>query len=336
MPVSSAPDSNPPDGHEAFHAARDTQNPPQTAAEAAAPEEIAPTTDHALAQISLAADVKAEPLEEPTPVLPPTAEATPVEEPTPVPPPAAEVTPVEELTPVPLHTAEATPVEEPTPILPATADATPVEEPATVLSPVVAASDAMQNAPVSQAASPVNAENAQAAIEAAMVPTTEERPDEAAREAVVEEKLASDRAPTQIASAQADAIAAEMPTAPTQETQQIASSEPAPSAFVPSATEASTTEPAPEVAARSDVSGKWVQLGALRDESAAEQSWDRIVRRNDDLLKSVGHAVRRTDLGPDRGVYYRLRAGPFSSIDDARSLCSTLKSRKVACFVVAI
>jgi len=101
---------------------------------------------------------------------------------------------------------------------------------------------------------------------------------------------------------------------------------------------ASAAEPPSEAdqTTQGKASGNWVQLGALKDKKTAESSWVHIQSDNEDLLKSVGHAVRRADLGPDRGVFFRLRAGPFKSVADAQSLCSSLKSRNIACFVVTI
>lgn len=98
----------------------------------------------------------------------------------------------------------------------------------------------------------------------------------------------------------------------------------------------SEVQPSAELKLRTDVSGRWIQLGALRDAAGAEKTWQEIAGHNEALLKEVGHAIRRVDLGAERGVYFRLRAGPFNTIAEARALCATLKEHNVACFVVAI
>ncbi len=44
-------------------------------------------------------------------------------------------------------------------------------------------------------------------------------------------------------------------------------------------------------------------------------------------------ARERADLG-ERGIFYRLQAGAFGQIAEAKSACRALEKRKIACFVV--
>jgi len=55
--------------------------------------------------------------------------------------------------------------------------------------------------------------------------------------------------------------------------------------------------------------GTRLQLGSLRSEDAARQEWERIKRKNSDLLGNLSATPVRAELG-DKGVYYRIQAGP--------------------------
>ena len=75
--------------------------------------------------------------------------------------------------------------------------------------------------------------------------------------------------------------------------------------------------------------GTRIQLASVRSEEAARQEWDRIRRRNPDLLGSVSATPVRTDLG-EKGVYYRLQTAPIA---DAERICGELKRRNVGCII---
>lgn len=76
-----------------------------------------------------------------------------------------------------------------------------------------------------------------------------------------------------------------------------------------------------------------VQLGSYRSAADAERAWKRLSTREKPILGAVGPFVARADLG-DRGVFYRLQAGPFESVEAARAACARLKQRKLGCLVV--
>jgi len=93
--------------------------------------------------------------------------------------------------------------------------------------------------------------------------------------------------------------------------------------------------PAPVAALKSTAGtkGDWqVQLAALRDVARAESAWTRTVSKAPATLKNVPHEVIRADLG-SKGVFYRLRAGNFTSRAQASSLCTSLKAKGVGCVV---
>jgi len=77
-----------------------------------------------------------------------------------------------------------------------------------------------------------------------------------------------------------------------------------------------------------------VQLAAVRSLERAQGEWDRLRRKNTDLLGKLALSVVRADLGPKKGVFFRLRAGPLADEATARALCAKLASRKVGCLIV--
>ena len=77
-----------------------------------------------------------------------------------------------------------------------------------------------------------------------------------------------------------------------------------------------------------------IQLVAVRSPEAAQREWDRIRQRNMDLLNAMELTVTKVDLGPGKGIYYRLRAGPLADEAAAKKLCEQLDQRKVGCLVV--
>jgi len=76
-----------------------------------------------------------------------------------------------------------------------------------------------------------------------------------------------------------------------------------------------------------------VQLAAVRTRAIAQKEWNRIKKKNADVLGKLSLSVMRADLGA-KGTYYRLRAGPIASEAKARALCKKLAARKVPCLVI--
>ncbi len=75
-----------------------------------------------------------------------------------------------------------------------------------------------------------------------------------------------------------------------------------------------------------------VQLAAYRSEARARSAWTELRRTHPQLLEKLGSRVVRADLG-ERGVYYRLQAGPFSDRSAASALCERLRERSQGCLV---
>ena len=78
--------------------------------------------------------------------------------------------------------------------------------------------------------------------------------------------------------------------------------------------------------------GTRLQLGSLRSEDAARQEWERIKRKNSDLLGSLSATPVRADLG-DKGIYYRIQTGPLADSATAARICGELKQRSIGCII---
>lgn len=124
----------------------------------------------------------------------------------------------------------------------------------------------------------------------------------------------------------------EAETKPKQVPTEPASKEAAPKEVAPK--EVAKSAPAPE-SPSADIAQSWrVQLAASRSEPAVKSEWDRLRRRNVDLLGDLRLQVTRIDLGASKGIFYRLRAGPLTDENAAKALCERLKQRKLGCLVV--
>ncbi len=75
-----------------------------------------------------------------------------------------------------------------------------------------------------------------------------------------------------------------------------------------------------------------VQVGAFRSNDEALAQWKRLQTKLGDFVAGKGPDVELADLG-ERGVYHRLRIGPFSTADEAKTYCAGLKERGQDCLI---
>jgi hypothetical protein len=78
-----------------------------------------------------------------------------------------------------------------------------------------------------------------------------------------------------------------------------------------------------------------IYLASYRGIQKASEGWRGIVEANNDLLGGLDAAVAQIDLGRDKGIVYRLQAGPLPGLTDANALCYKLSQRSVPCIAVA-
>ena len=76
-----------------------------------------------------------------------------------------------------------------------------------------------------------------------------------------------------------------------------------------------------------------VQLVSVTTKPRAVREAARLSRAHKSVLGKLKIALVRADLGR-RGVFYRLRAGPFRDRTSANALCRKLSARKQRCFVI--
>lgn len=79
--------------------------------------------------------------------------------------------------------------------------------------------------------------------------------------------------------------------------------------------------------------GYRVQLGSSKLKDRAEAEAKRLNKLYASILGDAKVAAVRADLG-ERGVYYRLWAGPFAERGAADALCDKLKARKQGCLTI--
>jgi hypothetical protein len=76
-----------------------------------------------------------------------------------------------------------------------------------------------------------------------------------------------------------------------------------------------------------------IQLASLRTPDEARDEWQRLKRDNPDLLGKLTAVAVKADLG-ERGVWYRVEAGPVGDKAAAVKLCKALKERDLGCQLV--
>ena len=80
------------------------------------------------------------------------------------------------------------------------------------------------------------------------------------------------------------------------------------------------------------VAGVWqVQLMSSNNKAAVEKSWKTLSGKYK-MLNNHPHEIETADLG-DKGTYYRLKAGAFSTRDGADELCKDIKALGGTCIV---
>ena len=94
-------------------------------------------------------------------------------------------------------------------------------------------------------------------------------------------------------------------------------------------------QPAPaKTAAATPATGNFrVQIAAVRSQQRAEAEWQRVQRKNPDVLSGLTLMTQQINLGADKGIFFRIQAGPLSR-QQAAKICQVLKSRKQACILV--
>lgn len=153
-----------------------------------------------------------------------------------------------------------------------------------------------------------------------------------APEAAAEPAAATTDAPPPVASAQA--APAEEPAAPEQTAAVTVESEPEQSSSVEVPLDQPASAPPAQTASTEQVkAGIRIQMASLPNEEAAWNEWKRISQEFKDQVGDLTAAVETADLG-QKGVFYRLQAGPFETVAAAKDRCGKLKEAGLDCLVV--
>ncbi len=76
-----------------------------------------------------------------------------------------------------------------------------------------------------------------------------------------------------------------------------------------------------------------IQIGAMRTEEEARQAWESVKRKHADIIGGKTMSISRVELA-ERGVFFRVYAGPLADRDAARDACAKLVSAGTGCLVV--
>lgn len=76
-----------------------------------------------------------------------------------------------------------------------------------------------------------------------------------------------------------------------------------------------------------------VQLGALTSEEAAQGEWERLSRRNPELLGAFRPQIVRFER-EGQATLYRLRTGGFADAASAQAFCAQAREKQVPCVVI--
>ncbi len=104
-------------------------------------------------------------------------------------------------------------------------------------------------------------------------------------------------------------------------------------ATVPQTQTEPETEPLEAAPAPPGEKGVRIQVASMRFETQAKVQWARLQEAEPDLLGALKLYVERVDLG-EKGVFFRVQAGPLTGVAAAKDLCTRLQQRKLGCLVV--
>lgn len=228
-------------------------------------------------------------------------------------------------TTTPATTTAATTTVAPTAPKPAVTDA---KKPATQ----VAAADPAPTVPVTPAAKPATPQTAAQTKPADAKPADKPAAPVAADSKPVDKPAAPKPTTTQTAAADAKPAEAKPADKPVTVT---ADSKPAdkPAAPKPAATQIATAAPATPATAEQVKAGARIQIASLPTEDGAWAGWKEISAKFKDQLSGLTPVVESADLGT-KGIFYRVRVGPFETAAAATARCDAMRQAGLDCLVV--
>jgi cell division septation protein DedD len=106
-----------------------------------------------------------------------------------------------------------------------------------------------------------------------------------------------------------------------------------PKAAMPAPSQTNTPIPTngPQISAPAIGALSAIHIASFRSADAARQGWETIAAQGHQALSGLSPRVERVHLGPERGVYHRLKLGPVPNEADAERRCETLKASGLFC-----
>lgn len=75
-----------------------------------------------------------------------------------------------------------------------------------------------------------------------------------------------------------------------------------------------------------------VQIASVSSKAAAESEYNRLVSRNR-FLRGKGKKIYKVDLGPTKGVKYRIQIGPFKNKAEANKIIAAMRDNGCAAYI---
>ena len=75
-------------------------------------------------------------------------------------------------------------------------------------------------------------------------------------------------------------------------------------------------------------------MTSFRRPENAEAHWQEVSAAHPEIFDLVAKKILRFDLGPERGIYYRLRVGPFLDRPEAEAKCAEIVEAGLDCLVI--
>jgi hypothetical protein len=212
----------------------------------------------------------------------------------------------------------------------ATPEPAPAAKPAAAPEPTPDADEAASSSTVETAPAP---KPVPAAVIESTPKTDPAKTQEAAAAAPTPEPAAeTPAAETPAAEAPAAKPAAETPLVDSEPEQSASKEVPA---SEPAKTQTASAEPASKPGATEDQvkAGVRIQIMSAPNEDAVWGEWKQISKKHAAELGDLTPVVETADLGT-KGIFYRLQAGPFETLDAAKERCGKLKDAGLDCLVV--
>ena len=75
-----------------------------------------------------------------------------------------------------------------------------------------------------------------------------------------------------------------------------------------------------------------IQIASVSSKAAAESEYNRLVLKNR-FLKGKGKKIYKVDLGPKKGVKYRIQVGPFKNKTEAKKIISAMRDNGCSAYI---